>query len=356
MKISKKLLSLALTVILAVSMMIIAPISSSAASTVRINEVYPQVGYHIVYDIYLQTTQEAGTVEGRLNYDPKVLSLEKLSFDTANSFTSTTSTVKDKDGVETSRIEFTGTKSTYDCVSARMTVLEAVFEVVATSDKYTSATDADAVSGCFTNLSATNGYDLMKDENTNITTRTVIAPTSVSMTKSSVLLDGGVGDYEKVAVKSVGPVNNDVDSSFACTYTSSNPKVVKVSNRSTVVTIKAVGVGTATVTCMTDGGLAKTTIKVTVKQPVKKVALSKKSLTVKKGKSVSVKATVSPSNSSNKKMKVVSSNKKVAKVSASSVNSGKSFKVKGVKKGNATVTVTATDGSKKSAKCKVKVK
>ena len=46
----------------------------------------------------------------------------------------------------------------------------------------------------------------MKSENTYITTRTVIAPTKVTMAKTSVLLDRGVGDYETVKVKSVGMV------------------------------------------------------------------------------------------------------------------------------------------------------
>ena len=48
MTISKKLLSVVLVVIMAFSMLVIGPATASAAETVRINEVYPQVGYSIV--------------------------------------------------------------------------------------------------------------------------------------------------------------------------------------------------------------------------------------------------------------------------------------------------------------------
>ena len=47
---------------------------------------------------------------------------------------------------------------------------------------------------------------------------------------------------------------------------------------------------------------------------------------------------------------------KVAKVSASTVKSGKTVKITAVKKGTTKVVFTAKDGSKKSATCKVTVK
>ena len=352
MTISKKLLSVVLVVIMAFSMLVIGPATASAAETVRINEVYPQVGYSIVYNLYLQTDTEVDELQGRLNYDQSVLDLTDLSFDTADSINSSTTTIGD-----IARVSFEGTQDSYDTVSSRMTVLTAVFKVIASSPKYTSATTDDAISGCFTKLTTSTGHNLMEDENTNITTRTIIAATKVRMAKSSVVLDRGAGDYEVVKVKSVGPVNNDVDSSYSCTYKSSNSKVAKVSGRATYVKITAVGPGTATITCTPDGGLASYKIKVTVKQPVKGVSLSAKSVTlVKKGSAKSVVAKVTPSNASNKKLLVSSANKKVAKVFVSSITSGKSFKITAVKKGKTTVKVSAADGSKKYATCKVTVK
>lgn len=351
MKKTNKVISLVLALVMALSILVVIP-TASATSTVRINEVNANVGYSIVYNIYLQTDEKANAMEGRLNYDNTVLDLTSLSFDTAKSFDSSASVKGDM-----TQISFKGKKSLYDCKSKRMTVLTAVFKVTNTSDKYTSATTADAVSGCFTKLIGETGTDLMKHINTNITTRTVIAPTSVKMAKSSVLLDNGKGDYERVSVKAVGPVNNDTESSYAVTYYSSNTKVVKVTGRSTSVKITAVGPGTATVRCVADGGLAETKIKVTVKQPVKSVKFSRKSVSLpKKGAKANLKATVNPTNASGKKLKIKSENTKYVKVNKSSVKSGATFTVTAVKKGKTYVRATATDGSKKFARIAVTVK
>ncbi len=351
MKKTNKVISLVLALVMALSILVVIP-TASAASTVRINEVNANVGYSIVYNIYLQTDEKANTMEGRLNYDNTVLDLTSLSFDTANSFDSNTN-VKD----DMTQINFKGNKSLYDCKSTRMTVLTAVFKVTNTSDKYTSATTADAVSGCFTKLTGETGTDLMKHTNTNITTRTIIGATSIKMAKTSVLLDNGKGDSEVVKVKSVGPVNNDTDSSYSATYVSSNPKVVKVSGRGTYVRITAVGPGKAEVRCTTDGNLATAKIQVTVKQPVKSVKFSQKSVSLaKKGAKANLKATVNPTNASVKKLVVKSENTKVAKVNKSSVNSGATFTVTAVKKGKTYVRATATDGSKKFARIAVTVK
>lgn len=351
MKKTNKVISLVLALVMALSILVVIP-TASATSTVRINEVNANVGYSIVYNIYLQTDEKANTMEGRLNYDNKVLDLTSLSFDNANSFASDSSVKNDM-----TQVNFKGKNSVYDCKSSRMTVLTAVFKVINTSDKYTSATTADAVSGCFTKLIGETGTDLMKHINTNITTRTIIGATSLKMAKTSVLLDNGKGDSEVVKVKAVGPVNNDVDSSYAATYTSSNTKVVKVSGRGTQVKITAVGPGKAEVRCTTDGNLATAKIKVTVKQPVKSVKFNKPSVTLKKkGAKANIKATVNPTNASVKKLTVKSENTKVVKVNKSKVNSGATIAVTAVKKGKTFVRATATDGSKKFARIAVKVK
>ena len=85
------------------------------------------------------------------------------------------------------------------------------------------------------------------------------------------------------------------------------------------------------------------------KVPVTKLTLDKTKLTLKKGKSQTLKVTVTPKNASNKNVTWSSSNKKVATVTQKGV-------VKAVKAGTAKITVTAKDGSKKKATCTVTVK
>ena len=87
-------------------------------------------------------------------------------------------------------------------------------------------------------------------------------------------------------------------------------------------------------------GKYPTKVTVQVKNPALKLA--KSSATIKKGKTVTIKATTTPKGT----VKYTSSNKKVATVSTKGVVTGK-------KKGTATITVTCNGVSKKF---KVKVK
>ena len=82
---------------------------------------------------------------------------------------------------------------------------------------------------------------------------------------------------------------------------------------------------------------------------ITKVALNKKSVTLNKGKSTTVKATVTPANATNKKLKWTTSNSKVATVSQSGKIIAKS-------RGIAIIKAMSTDGSNKYANLKVTVK
>ncbi len=82
---------------------------------------------------------------------------------------------------------------------------------------------------------------------------------------------------------------------------------------------------------------------------VKSIKISPSSKTLKKGKTVTLKAKIAPSNASNKKVAWKSSNKKVAKVNSKG-------KVTAVAPGTAKITATAKDGSKKKATATIKVK
>ena len=81
---------------------------------------------------------------------------------------------------------------------------------------------------------------------------------------------------------------------------------------------------------------------------VSSVSLNKTSATVKQGKNLTLKATVSPADATNRALKWTSSNTKVATVNSSG-------KVTAKNGGTAVIKATAKDGSGKSASCKITV-
>ena len=143
----------------------------------------------------------------------------------------------------------------------------------------------------------------------------------------------------------------------AVTYKSSNKKIATVTSKGVVKGIKP-GKATITVTAK-DGSKKSAKCTVTVKaQKATKLKISAKKTTTlkKKGASVKIKATLYPSNTYNKLIKVSSSKKGIVKLSASKIKSGKTVTVKATKKGSTVVKFTAADGSRKSAQTKVTVK
>lgn len=143
----------------------------------------------------------------------------------------------------------------------------------------------------------------------------------------------------------------------AVTYKSSNRKIATVTSKGVVKGIKP-GRVTITVTAK-DGSKKAAKCQVTVaQQKATKLKISAKKTTTlkKKGASVKIKATLYPSNTYNKLIKVSSSKKGIVKLSASKIKSGKTVTVKATKKGSTVVKFTAADGSRKSAQTKVTVK
>lgn len=143
----------------------------------------------------------------------------------------------------------------------------------------------------------------------------------------------------------------------AVTYKSSNTRYATVTSKGVVKGIKP---GTAYITVKAkDGSNKYAKCKVVVKQQKAtklKISAKKKITLKKKGASVKIKATLYPSNTYNKLIKVTSSKKRIVKLSASKIKSGKTVKVKALKKGSTVVKFTAADGSRKSAQTKVTVK
>ena len=122
-----------------------------------------------------------------------------------------------------------------------------------------------------------------------------------------------------------------------------------------VLTTKKAGAGkTISVTATAkDGSGKKATVKVKImKNAVTKLTVKKKTLSVKPGKKVTIKASVKTNGKNvNKKLEYTSSNKKYATVNSKGVVSAK----KAGKGKTVTITVRTTDGSNKSVKVKVKI-
>lgn len=129
-------------------------------------------------------------------------------------------------------------------------------------------------------------------------------------------------------------------------FKSSNTKVATVSSKGKITAKKN---GTAKITVSSKvNAKKKTVITVKVGTPVTKVTLNKKTAKITQGKKIKLKATLTPKKASNKKVIWASSNKKIAKVSSNGT-------VTAVKKGSATITATAADGSGKKSSCKITV-
>ena len=132
-------------------------------------------------------------------------------------------------------------------------------------------------------------------------------------------------------------------------WSTSNKNVAMVSP-SGLVTAKSAG--TTTITCTAqDGSGVKATCKITVKNPVvkvTKVTLNKTTATLAPKETLTLKATVTPTNATNKAVTWKSSNTKIATVSSSG-------KVTAKAAGTVTITCRAKDGSGKKATCKITV-
>ena len=127
-------------------------------------------------------------------------------------------------------------------------------------------------------------------------------------------------------------------------WTSSNKKIATVSASGK---IKGIKKGRCNIYAKV--GKKKYTCKVTVKQPVTSIKLSKKSISLNKGKKYTLKARIAPKSAANKAVVWKSSNTKIASVSSKGVVTAKSA-------GTTTITATAKDGSRKKASCKVTIK
>lgn len=182
--------------------------------------------------------------------------------------------------------------------------------------------------------------------NTNVTvsaaTKKKVSVTKVEITKPT----ASVFVMKKGAAYTLGyKVSPENATSKKVKFTSSNKKVATVSSKGK---IKALRSGSARIT-VESTNRKKDSIIVKVGTKVSSVTLNKTSLTLTKGSTATLKATVKPSTATYKKISFTSSNSKVA-----SVTSAGKVTAKGV--GSARITVKALDGSGIAKTCKITVK
>ena len=158
----------------------------------------------------------------------------------------------------------------------------------------------------------------------------------VSLSKTEATIEKG----KTMTLKATVTPSTLLDKSV--TWKSSNKKVATVTEDGEVKGIKA---GTATITCTSKMSGTKATCKVTIIDG--NVSLDKTEVTLEKGSTVTLKATVLPETLEDKSVTWTSSDKKVATVTTKG-------KVKGVKAGTATITCTS-NATGLSATCKVTV-
>ena len=207
------------------------------------------------------------------------------------------------------------------CSSDKKSVLS-----VSKTDKKNGTISLKAVKNGTANITIKLASGKTRTYKVTVTTKT-IKTTKVTLDATSVTLAKG-------RTLTLKPALVPFTSTQKITYKSSNSKVAAVSSSGK---IKAAAPGTATITVTS--GSKKATCKVTVSG----ITNVKSSVTVKKGKTLTLKPKVYGISG---KVTYTTSNKKVATVSSKG-------QIKGIKKGTATITVKA--GSV-SATCKVKVK
>ncbi len=167
-----------------------------------------------------------------------------------------------------------------------------------------------------------------------------VYPTSIQLTGESNTIS--IGQTSQLNVEYM-PSDTNVKN---VTFTSNHENIATVSNDG-LITGVAQGSATITATAEAASGTINASFNVTVTPVlVTSVSLDTDSTTVKAGKTVTLVATIYPSNATNKNITWSSSNNAIATVSNGVVT--------GIAAGNATITVTTADGNK-TATCTVSV-
>ena len=141
------------------------------------------------------------------------------------------------------------------------------------------------------------------------------------------------------------PVITDVEAETTLTWNSDNSGVADVDGNGTV---KANGIGIATITCTAENGVKAQSIVTVFPLKVSSVTLNKNSYEMSVGGTYSLTATISPDNTTNKTVKWFSSNENIAQVDDNG-------KVTAIGSGYCSIYAKADDGSGKFDKCLIHV-
>ena len=332
----KKSVSLLLTVLMAMSIITVAATSVSAAETAKVNNKDCYVGQKVVYTYFLQAPGKAEDFQGQLEYTDG-LELEKVELSDASGVMNDGEKGVMVNTAISNNVYYSGvninegydytTKSAF--ITAEFTVEKAGEQTIANKLEI---------------LSGSNGTQYVEDykaiEGVQSSEETTVQPVDAESIKLNVtaktVYTGSKFTLKATVTPELASITNDVDwsSSKEAVATVDNGVVTAKKAGSAVITAK---VGTVTATC-----------KVTVRQHVTSVKLNATSKVLYNGKATTLKATVYPSNASNKAVTWKTSNSKVATVNAKGVVTAK-------KPGYAYITVTTKD-SNKTARCKVTVK
>ena len=216
-----------------------------------------------------------------------------------------------------------------DCVKfTSITIPRATTTIDSTAFSYPAQMTIYGVSGTYAETFATENDITFVNQEVNAT--------EVSLNNTTLELNKGA---TATLVMSVTPA----DFTDEVVWKSTDTDVVTITDAG-LVTAKAVGTATIKVTV----GNVSATCKVTVVQPVTSISLNKTSLTLEALDTYQLKTTISPSTANNQTIAWSSSDESVASVDENGL-------VTAHKKGSATITVAAQDGSGVTKSCTVTV-
>ena len=204
-----------------------------------------------------------------------------------------------------------------------------------------SGTPTTSGTSDFTVTATNSGGSDSKSLSITIGAQTNVPVTGVSLNTSTLnLIEGGTGTLI-ATVEPSNATNRNV------TWSSDNPSVATVNNG----VVSAVSEGTATITVTTEDGTKTASCTVTVTVPVTGVTLSQTQASLyynRTPSTLTLTATVTPDNATNKDVTWTSSNPSAATVNQNGV-------VTAVAPGTAVITATAADGNGANATCTVTV-
>ena len=227
------------------------------------------------------------------------------------------------------RVASIGGNAFKDCVKfTTITIPRATTKIDSTAFSYPTRLTINGVAGTYAETFANEvGATFVNKE---------VNATAVTLNKTEVTLNKGQSDK---LVMTVTPS----DFTDEVSWKSSDTNVATIAEDGTLV---AKNVGTATIKVTV--GNVSASCKVTVVQPVTSVNIDKSSVTLQALETYALKLTVNPSNAANKTVQWTSSASDIASIDENGL-------VTAHKKGEATITAEAQDGSGKYDTCKIVV-